>query len=65
VELNVHFVEVVPGRGSLDYATYLKELTKLPVDAPLMIEHLKSADEYEEAKRYIQKVAAASGVAFA
>jgi sugar phosphate isomerase/epimerase len=65
VELNVHFQEVVPGRGEMDYATYLRELSKLPVDAPLMIEHLKTAEEYEEGKKYIQKVAAQTGISFA
>jgi sugar phosphate isomerase/epimerase len=65
VEMNVHFVEVIPGRGSLDYASYLKEVAKLPVDAPLMLEHLKTAEEYGEGRKYIQKVAAESGVAFA
>src|SRR6266571_1172807 len=64
VELNVHFQEVVPGRGEVDYAAYLGELSKLPVDAPLMLEHLKTAEEYEEGKRYIQKVAAGIGVRF-
>jgi sugar phosphate isomerase/epimerase len=65
VELNVHFVEVIPGRGSVDYTAYLREISKLPVDAPLMLEHLKTAEEYEEGKKYIQKVAAESGVTFA
>ncbi len=65
VELNVHFVEVIPGRGSVDYAAYLREVSKLPVDAPLMLEHLKTAEEYEEGKKYIQKVAAENGVTFA
>lgn len=65
VELNVHFLEVVPGRGEVDYKTYLRELSKLPVDAPLMLEHLKTAEEYDEGKRYIQKTAAEIGVAFA
>ncbi|MFN7997916.1 MAG: sugar phosphate isomerase/epimerase [Bryobacteraceae bacterium] len=65
VELNVHFNEVIPGRGEIDYRTYLTELAKLSVDAPLMLEHLKTAEEYEEGKRYIQKVAAESGVTFA
>jgi hypothetical protein len=49
----------------LDYAAYLKELTKLPVDAPLMLEHLKTAEEYEEGRKYIQKVAAENSVTFA
>jgi sugar phosphate isomerase/epimerase len=65
VELNVHFVEVIPGRGELDYAAYLRELAKLPVDAPLMLEHLKTAAEYEEGRKHIQKVAAGIGVTFA
>ena len=65
VELNVHFVEVIPGRGSVDYAAYLGEVARLPVDAPLMLEHLKTAEEYEEGRKYIQKVAAEIGVTFA
>jgi sugar phosphate isomerase/epimerase len=65
VELNVHFLEVVPGRGEVDYGAYLTELSKLAVDAPLMMEHLKTADEYEEGKKYIQKIAAKNGVTFA
>jgi sugar phosphate isomerase/epimerase len=65
IELNVHFLEVVPGRGEVDYAAYLTELAKLPVDAPLMLEHLKTAEEYEEGKKYIQKIAAQNGVTFA
>ena len=39
----------------MDYATYLRELAKLPVDAPLMLEHLRTAEEYEEGKRYIHE----------
>src|SRR5438094_1413998 len=64
-ELNVHFLEVVPGRGEVDYRAYLTELAKLPVDAPLMLEHLKTAEEYDEGKRYIMKVAGELGFAFA
>jgi len=64
-EYNVHFAEVVPGRGEIDYAAYLRELSKLPVDAPLMLEHLKNAAEYDEGRGYIQKIAAQTGVAFA
>ncbi len=64
-ELNVHFLEVVPGRGEVDYRAYLTELAKLPVDAPLMLEHLKTAEEYDEGKQYIRKVAGELGLAFA
>ncbi len=65
VELNVHFQEVVPGRGQVDYRAYLTELAKLGGEIPLMLEHLKTAEEYDEGRAYIQKVAAASGVKLA
>jgi sugar phosphate isomerase/epimerase len=64
-ELNVHFLEVIPGRGQMDYKAYLRGLAKLPVDAPLMLEHLNTAEEYEEGKTYIRKVGAEIGVEFA
>ena len=64
-EYNVHFAEVIPGRGEVDYATYLRELSNLPVDAPLMLEHLKDAAEYDEGRGYIQRVAAREGIALA
>ncbi len=64
-ELNVHFQEVIPGRGKVDYAAYLNCVAALPVDAPLMLEHLKTAEEYAEGAAYIRKVAAGAGVTFA
>lgn len=63
-EMNVHFVEVVPGRGEIDYRAYLGELARLPQQPPLMLEHLKTAEEYEEGKRYILKTGKAAGFAF-
>jgi len=64
-ELNVHFLEVIPGRGSLDYGEYLRQIARLPVDAPLMLEHLKTSDEYDEGRGYIQEVGRKTGVTFA
>jgi sugar phosphate isomerase/epimerase len=58
----VHFQEVIPGRGELDYATYLKEIAQLQADVPLMIEHLSGPDEFREAADYIRLVARKSGV---
>ena len=63
--MQMHFEEVVPGRGDLDYRTYLRELSKLPVDAPLMLEHLKTPEEYEEGANFIRKVGTELGLAFA
>src|SRR5215203_282925 len=45
-EMNVHFKEVVPGAGQADYETSLREIAALKVDAPLMLEHLQTAEEY-------------------
>ena len=64
-EYNVHFAEVIPGRGEIDYATYLGELSKLPVDVPLMLEHLKTPEEYDEGRAYIRRVATREGISFA
>lgn len=64
VEMNVHFVEVQPGTGSLDYKTYLRRLAELPQDAPLMLEHLKSAEDYDKAREYIMTVGKEIGLGF-
>ena len=64
VEMNVHFLEVIPGRGEMDYRTYLTQIAECPVEAPLMLEHLKTAEEYEEGKQFILRVGREAGVAF-
>ena len=64
VEMNVHFREVAAGKGSLDYATYLKRLAALPHSAPLMLEHLKTADEYAGAREHILEVGRKVGLSF-
>jgi len=64
-EMNVHFKEVVPGTGQVDYETYLREISKLAVDAPLMLEHLQTAEEYDAGRAHIQSVGARIGVSFA
>jgi len=65
VEMNVHFEEVVPGRGQLDYSTYLGELAKLGREVPLMLEHLRTSEEYDEGRSYIRKVGDRVGLTFA
>jgi sugar phosphate isomerase/epimerase len=64
-ELNLHFLEVVPGRGQIDYRRYLTELDRLGMDTPLMIEHLKTPEEYNQAATHIRSVAREVGVRFA
>jgi sugar phosphate isomerase/epimerase len=61
-EMNVHFVEVVPGRGEVDYRAYLREIAKLPQQPPLMLEHLKTPEEYQEGKEHILKVGRELGI---
>lgn len=48
--------EVRAGLGNLDYGTYLQELAKLK-DVPLMMEHLETAEAYEQAAAHIRSVA--------
>jgi len=61
-QLTVHLDEVRPGKGTLDYRTYLTELTKLDRDIPLMLEHLANAEEYNDAASYIREVATSVNV---
>ena len=62
--VQVSLREVIPGRGSIDYKAYLEGLSQLPVDAPLMLEHLKTEEEYTEGRNYIKSVAASLGLSF-
>jgi sugar phosphate isomerase/epimerase len=64
-EYNVHFQEVVPGRGLIDYAEYLRQLSKLREAAPLMLEHLQTPEEYAEGRDYIRSVGSRIGIGFA
>ncbi len=64
VEMNVHFREVIPGKGEMDYTTYLKRLAKLPQNPPLMLEHLSSADDYAAAREHIFAMGRRAGLSF-
>jgi sugar phosphate isomerase/epimerase len=64
VEMNVHFREVVAGKGSLDYATYLKRVAQLPQNPPLMLEHLATAEDYAGAREHIIEVGRKAGLSF-
>jgi sugar phosphate isomerase/epimerase len=64
VEMNVHFREVTPGQGSIDYKTYLQGLESLPHVAPLMIEHCENAEEYDKGRIHILETGKGIGVEF-
>lgn len=61
--LTVHLDECRPGTGVLDYATYLRELSKLHPDTPLCLEHMSNED-YPVAAAHLHAVAAENGLRF-
>jgi sugar phosphate isomerase/epimerase len=63
-ELNVHFQEVVPGKGQIDYGRYLLELSRLPGHVPLMLEHLKTPEEYQAGANYIRRIGKSRSLTF-
>jgi len=62
-KLTTHLDETLPGTGGLDYAAFLKELSKFP-ELPLMLEHLKTQAEYKQAADYIRSVAQKNDLSF-
>lgn len=59
-ELIFHVDEIVPGKGFLDYHTYLREISRLN-EVPLIMEHMKR-DEFAVGAAYIRKVATEEGL---
>jgi sugar phosphate isomerase/epimerase len=62
-QLTVHLDEVRPGLGALDYKVFLQELSHLPGDVPLILEHLPP-EEYPAARDFVFGVAAQAGLSF-
>jgi sugar phosphate isomerase/epimerase len=60
-----HFGETMPGRGGLDYGTYLRNVTALPQEVPLLLEHLRTSEEYDEARQYVISQAAKAQIQLA
>jgi sugar phosphate isomerase/epimerase len=59
---HVNLVEVIPGRGVLDYRTFLKRAEQISSNLPVMMEHLPKAEDYAEGAKYIRQVAQEVGV---
>lgn len=55
--------EAIPGKGIMDYTTFLGEIAKLPGDMPLMMEHLKEG-EYAQGRDFIYEKGRELGVPF-
>jgi sugar phosphate isomerase/epimerase len=62
-DLTVYLKEVRPGLGSLDYSTFLREMSKLQVDTPFILEHLHQ-DEYPLTQKHVLSIADKIGVSF-
>lgn len=62
-QLTVHLEERRPGSGSLDYAVFLQEMSRLK-DVPMMMEHLDKQEDYILAAEYIRKVGSETGISF-
>jgi len=61
--LTVHLDEVLLGTGGLDYKVFLTELCKLK-NVPLMLEHLKTREEYTQAATNVRVIAKSIGINF-
>ena len=61
-KLTVHLDEVRPGLGTLDYRVFLQEASRLAPDTPVMLEHLPTAEEYDQAAQHLRTVAEEIGV---
>jgi sugar phosphate isomerase/epimerase len=61
-DATVHLNECLPGTGNLDYSIFLREVSKLEADVPVMMEHLQTEAEYDQAAAFIRSVAEKAGV---
>ena len=56
--------EVSPGEGALDYVQVLQSIDRhLPKDAPVLLEHMTTFDEYAAAYDYVAAAASRAGIA--
>ena len=55
--------EIRIGLGGLDYVTYLKQLSKFP-EIPLMLEHLRTAEDFKLAADHLRLLASQNGLSF-
>jgi sugar phosphate isomerase/epimerase len=60
--LTVRLEEVLPGAGALDYRVFLTEIAKLDPDMPMIVEHLRTEEEYRQAGDFIRRTAAELGI---
>jgi sugar phosphate isomerase/epimerase len=61
-KLTTHLDEARPGLGGLDYAAFLRGVNGLDPLTPVMLEHLSTAEEYDDAARHVRSVASGIGL---
>jgi len=59
-----HIHECRPGTGRLDYRVFLRGVAGLPTPAGLIMEHLRTPEEYDLARKYIVAVGNEIGISF-
>ncbi|TDE15342.1 sugar phosphate isomerase/epimerase family protein [Dyadobacter psychrotolerans] len=62
---DVHLAETMPGKGGIDYETYIRNVVALPRPVPFMLEHLRTPEEYDEARKFVVDKAGKMGVQLA
>ena len=61
--LTTVLTECSPGEGSLDFARVLAIIDRtLPKDAPVLLEHMSTFEEYDRAYRYVAAAAEKAGI---
>jgi len=60
--LTVHLDEALVGDGGFDIASYLRAVEALPHQPPVLLEHLSSAEVFEQARKYVMALAEKIGV---
>lgn len=59
----VHFDDVTLGTGGVDFKTYLTCLSKLQ-DSTLIMEHMKTSEEYDLAAITLRTLGGSTGIQF-
>ena len=63
VNLTTLLEECSPGEGTLDFGAILRILDReLPPDAPVLLEHMTTFEEYEKAYDYLAEIARRNGI---
>jgi sugar phosphate isomerase/epimerase len=63
-DVTVRLGEVLAGRGGFDLQSYLHGIAGLPQNPPVMLEHLDSAEEYDQARGHVLSVGQGAGISF-